>query len=127
MSKYEPLAARLAGQAGPEWKATFKDLEKLLGFPLPKAASSGAWWKKGVWADAGWTAEADPAAGRVTFRTTAAATPEAAPEVPAVTDEPPILKRLDVGPGWGVALVLGGVAVVAGIGALALRGFQRKR
>jgi hypothetical protein len=127
VSKYEPLSARLAGHAGTEWKASFAELEKALGFALPKAARTGAWWKKGAWIDAGWTAEdLDLVKGRVTFRKVAAALSEPAAGLPAVADEPPILKRLEVGPGWGVALVLGGVAIVAGIGALVFRGAKRK-
>jgi len=127
MSKYQPLADRLAAHAGPEWRASLADLEKALGFALPKAARGKAWWKSGVWSDAGWTAELD--GGSVTFRRPQAeASPDAAtPQLPAASgDEPPILKRLEVGPGWGVALVLGGVAIVAGIGALAFRGLRRK-
>ena len=127
MSKYQRLADRLAGLAGPEWRATFAEIEKLLGSALPKAAAGKAWWADGAaarqWIDAGWTAEADPAAGKVVFRKTAA---EPAAQPPVVADEPPILKRLEGGPGWGVALALGGVAVVAGIGALVFRGLRRK-
>ena len=135
MSKYQPLADRLAARAGPEWRASFADLEKALGFALPKAAKAPAWWKTGVWTDAGWTAELDPAAGAVTFRKPAtkkasakASSAEPAPQPPAVVgDEPPILKKLDVGPGWGVALVLGGAAIVGGIGALVFRGLSRRK
>jgi hypothetical protein len=137
MSKYQPLSARLAGHAGPEWRATFAELEKVLGFALPKAARNGrAWWKADAgaharaWTQAGWTAdEVDHAAGMVIFRKTDASADAAMPKAagpPAVADEPPILKRLEPGPGWGVALVLGGVAIVAGVGALALRGMMRK-
>ena len=129
MSKYQPLADRLAAHAGPEWRASLADLEKALGFALPKAAQGKAWWKSGVWSDAGWTADLDPAAKAVTFRRPLAeAAPEAAASqlAAASSDEPPILKRLEGGPGWGVALVLGGVAIVAGIGALAFRGLRRK-
>ncbi len=131
MSKYQPLADRLAAHAGPEWRVSFAELEKALGFALPKSAQWKTWWKDGVWSEAGWTAELDPAAKAVTFRRTVAeAAPAAAaePQLPATTaEEAPILKRLEVGPGWGVALVLGGVAVVAGIGALAFRGISRRK
>jgi hypothetical protein len=50
-----------------------------------------------------------------------AETPVAAPE------EPAILARLDSGPGWGLLAVAGGLAVVAGVGVLAFRGFRRRR
>jgi hypothetical protein len=127
MTKYEPLATRLAGLSGPEWRTSFAEVEKVLGFPLPKAARNGrGWWKEGVWTAAGWTVEADPDAGKITFRR-AGASPDLAAGPPATLDEPSILKRLDVGPGWGVALILGGVAIVAGIGALAFRGIGRRK
>ncbi|HEY0436710.1 MAG TPA: hypothetical protein VGC92_08725 [Phenylobacterium sp.] len=129
MSKYQPLTERLAGQAGAEWRATFAELEALLGSALPKTARTGrAWWKTGPWTEAGWTAEADTAAGAVVFRR-AAAEPAGEPsaQLPVPADEPPILRRLEVGPGWGTALVLGGVAVLAGIGALVMRGVLRKK
>ena len=136
MRKYAPLSARLAGHAGPEWRATFAELEEVLGFPLPKSARAGkAWWGAGqarALAWEGWhIADLDSAAGRVTFRKAgAAAAPagqrEAQPS-PAVPDEPAILKRLEVGPGWGVALAAGGAALVLGLGALALRAVTRRR
>ena len=127
MSKYDPLTKRLAATKGAEWKASFAELEKLLGAPLPKTAKAGkAWWKSDAatlqakaWA--GWNAEAGD--GAVVFRKAGAA---AAPAVSG-DDTPPILKRLEVSPGWGMALVAGGVAVVAGLGALAFRAFGRKK
>src|SRR4051794_9967432 len=76
MSKYNPLSARLAGHAGPEWRANFAEIEEVLGFPLPKAARTGrGWWKADAgaharaWSEGGWSAEdVDPSAGLVTFR-----------------------------------------------------------
>ena len=134
MSKYDPLSARLAGHAGPEWRASFAELEKVLGFSLPKSArTSKAWWKaphSRAWTESGWeAAEVDQGAGLVTFRRAATPGPaenDAAPP-PAVTDEPWILKRLDPSPKWGVALVAGSVALVAGLGALAIRGMLRRK
>ena len=138
MSKYDPLTKRLAAAKGGEWKATFTELEKLLGAPLPKTARSGkAWWKSDAatlqakaWA--GW--EAEPGKAGVVFRKAGAAAPEPkAPEPKAVAtaapsgdETPPILKRLEVSPGWGMALVAGGVAVVAGLGALVFRAVRKK-
>jgi hypothetical protein len=145
MSKYKALADRLAAHPAAEWRASAAELEETLGFPLPKAARARTWWKDGAWTAAGWTADPDAGGGAVTFRRAApvgetpvgetpvgAAPAQAAVPVPAPapgpgpSDEPPILKRLEVGPGWGVALALGGVAVVAGIGALVVRGMRRK-
>lgn len=134
MSKYDPLTKRLAATKGAEWKASFAELEKLLGAPLPKTAKAGkAWWKSDAatpqakaWA--GWNAEAGD--GAVVFRKAGAAAapePKAAPPAVSGDDTPPILKRLEVSPGWGMALVAGGVAVVAGLGALAFRAFGPKK
>ena len=132
MSKYDPLTKRLASQKGGEWKASFAELEKLLGAPLPKTARTGkAWWKSDAatpqakaWA--GWRAE--PGKDAVVFRRTAPPASESKAVEPASSeDTPPILKRLEVSPGWGMALVAGGVAVVAGLGALAFRALGRKK
>ena len=139
MSKYDPLSARLTGDDGREWSVTFADLEKLLGFSLPKTARSGqTWWRntgaqphQRAWAGSGWeVAEVDQAGARVTFRRSAAQAPAAVDEVPAPagTQEPAILQRLEPSPKWGVvALVAGGVAVVAGLSALAIRGVMRRK
>jgi hypothetical protein len=137
MSKYDPLTKRLAAAKGDEWKTSFAELEKLLGAPLPKTAKSGkAWWKSDAattqakaWA--GW--EAEPGKDGVVFRKAsvgaAAPSPESKAVAPVATGDetPPILKRLEVSPGWGMALVAGGVAVVAGLGALAFRAIGRKK
>ncbi len=133
MSKYDPLTKRLAAAKGGEWKASFAELEKLLGAPLPKIAKTGkAWWKSDAAtpqakAFAGWDAE--PGKAGVVFRRTGAAPAQskAAETVPTSDDTPTILKRLEVSPGWGMALVAGGVAVVAGLGALAFRAIGRKK
>jgi hypothetical protein len=133
MSKYDPLAKRLVAAKGGEWKASFAELEKLLGGPLPKTAKSGkVWWKSDAAtpqakAFAGWDAE--PGDSGVVFRRTgeAPAQSKALETVPSSDDTPPILKRLEVRPGWGMALVAGGVALVAGLGALAFRAIGRKK
>ncbi|HEV7385967.1 MAG TPA: hypothetical protein VGN89_13890 [Phenylobacterium sp.] len=135
MSKYDPLSARLAGHAGPEWRASFAELEAALGFPLPRGArTSKTWWKNDAaapharaWAGSGWeVADVDPANGLVTFRKIAA--PAAAPARPlASTDEPAILKRLEVTPKWNLALVAGGLTIAAGLSLFAIRGWMRRR
>jgi len=139
MSKYNPLSARLAGHAGPEWRASFAELEEVLGFPLPKGARAGkAWWKNDpaapharAWTEGGWEAgDVDQAAGVVTFRKVGGAAPTGVGEFQppaAAGDEPPILKRLEVTPKWGMAIIAGSVALVAGLGALAIRGVMRRR
>jgi uncharacterized protein YcaQ len=76
MSKYKPLSERLAGQAGDEWRASFDDVEGVLGFSLPKSArTSGAWWSAAdkahhqAWLAQGWkVAAVDRTLGSVVFR-----------------------------------------------------------
>ena len=140
MSKYNPLSARLAGHAGPEWRASFAEIEEVLGFPLPKGARAGkAWWRNDgpgphakAWSEGGWEAgDVDHVQGLVTFRKTAPAPNGAGEFQPPATayvtgEEPSILKRLDVSPKWGVALLAGSAALVLGLGALAIRGLRRR-
>ena len=45
MSRYEPLAQFLAAKKGDSWEASFEDIEKQLGGPLPQSAYKyPAWW-----------------------------------------------------------------------------------
>ncbi len=137
MSKYHPLTVRLDGQKGPDWRVSFAELEAVLGFPLPKRARSAqSWWSnlgsephQRAWMLNGWeVGQVDIPGGHVTFRKKGA-TPAIrnGEDRPTGTEEPAILSRLDASPKWGVALIAGSVALVAGIGALALRGFWRRR
>ena len=122
MGKYDPLAAILAAQDGPVWRASLAELEERLGFVLPKTARAGqAWWVNGPWTGQGWDAQLDRAQDLVTFRRQGAST-QLAP-----AEDPPILQRLEISPKLGAALLAGGVAIVAGLGALAIRRFVRKR
>jgi hypothetical protein len=67
MSKYDALSQRLAAEASAEWRATFAEIEKVLGFPLPPSARTHRpWWAnefKGrhvqsrAWLDNGWRTE----------------------------------------------------------------------
>jgi hypothetical protein len=125
MSKYDPLSARLAAHPAEEWRASFSELESVLGFPLPKAARVGrAWWSDDpvkthsrAWTLHGWSVDdVDHAAEQVVFRRGGEAS-AAAPEVaPSRTPKPGAL-----------ALVAAGVAVLAGLGALAARAVVRRR
>ncbi|MCL9982261.1 MAG: hypothetical protein NBV60_03795 [Erythrobacter sp.] len=63
MSKYEPLARYLNGLERDSWDAKFPDIERVLGFDLPKSAYTyPAWWSNQDghhsqtrgWRDAGW-------------------------------------------------------------------------
>lgn len=63
MSKYEPLARYLNGLESDSWDAKLLDIERVLGFELPKSAYTyPAWWSNQDghhsqtrgWRDAGW-------------------------------------------------------------------------
>jgi hypothetical protein len=80
MSKYQPLSERLRGHASDEWRASFAEVEEVLGFPLPKGARSRkAWWSNDLekphsraWSGHGWEAgDVDTSTGQVTFRRSA--------------------------------------------------------
>lgn len=67
MSKYNPLRAHLDALQGNEWRASFNDIENVLGFKLPASAYEyQAWWanqsgsghtQSAAWQEAGWKTE----------------------------------------------------------------------
>jgi hypothetical protein len=77
MGKYEPLHKHLTGGTLTEWRATFAEVEAVLGFPLPRSAYAyPAWWSNDAtghshsraWLDAGWkTQNVDLQNQQVTF------------------------------------------------------------
>lgn len=112
MSKYQPLADRLARETGREWRASFADVEAALGFPLPKVArASPSWWgndegkaHQRAWMAQGWRVEAlDRAAETVTFRREGPE-PEAAPAAPPAKTPPKGAVAAAVVAGGAVAL-----------------------
>lgn len=144
MSKYKPLSDRLAGHGSHEWRASFAEIEEVLGFPLPKSArSSGSWWgdSKRAWREHGWRADdIDHSGGYVTFKrdgqtTAAVAESIVMPEVsqaeePLTADRdahgaiaPPMPpgRRRRTGP------IVAGVAVAAGVAAFLARRMLRRR
>jgi hypothetical protein len=78
MSKYEPLPQFLAAGRTSTKRLTFAEIERILGFKLPKSAyEHEAWWANNatghsharVWLDAGWRTEnVDLATRKVTFQ-----------------------------------------------------------
>jgi hypothetical protein len=78
MSKYEPLKRYLSSLAAPEWRASFGDVERILGFPLPPSSRRHrALWSNNpqnhvmtrAWLEAGWrTEQVDLDEGKVVFR-----------------------------------------------------------
>ena len=79
MSKYRALGPALANRKNDIWRATFSELEQILGFALPDSAREyQAWWSNQsdasthrharVWQEAGWrTCELDLGSETVTF------------------------------------------------------------
>lgn len=91
MSKYEPLRRYLEGLAQDEWRASFSDIEAILGFGLPRSAHDyAAWWAnerdpqsahKDAWLGAGWRAEElSLTAKQVIFRRTNGQTQQVVPK-----------------------------------------------
>lgn len=78
MSKYQKLSLHLASIEIGEWRASFDDIEEILGFELPPSAyEHPAWWsnqagghaQSSAWQDVGWRTEnLDLGNQTVTFR-----------------------------------------------------------
>lgn len=78
MGKYQPLTHYLENQSEEIWEAQFSEVERVLGFPLPRSAYEyAAWWANQVpghtqtrgWRDAGWeTSQVDLVSKKVRFR-----------------------------------------------------------
>jgi hypothetical protein len=77
MSKYEPLPQFLTSRAGSIQRLAFGEIERILGFKLPKSAyEHEAWWSNNAtghsharaWLNAGWrTQDVDLDGRKVTF------------------------------------------------------------
>jgi hypothetical protein len=138
MSKYQPLTERLTGHTADEWRASFAEIEDLLGFPLPKAArTSRSWWigphrpHTRAWMTSGWeVGELDPPGGVVTFRRPVS---EAALQTPPPKVQPLPMRVAAEGASirsrarrWGfAAAVAAGAAMTAG--AAVAFGMMRRR
>jgi len=82
MSKYEPLPQFLASESTSLKRLSFAEIERILGFKLPKSAyQHEAWWSNNAtghshartWLQAGWrTEEVDLAGRKVTFQRSSA-------------------------------------------------------
>jgi hypothetical protein len=130
-----PLTEHLRSRGEPFWRATFDDVESVLGFRLPKGAEEkSGWWENSgatghsrAWQDAGWRVESVDRPGRsVLFHRDGYGAEDEAPELyfapartGAIVSTAPgdSLKRTA---GWTAALG-GAVAIAAGLGLLALR------
>lgn len=78
MGKYEPLGDHLRALQGDSWNANFDEIERVLGFRLPKSARDHrAWWSNhsggnhsqaAAWVEAGWeTRDIDQKRERIRF------------------------------------------------------------
>ncbi len=73
VSHYQPLLDYLHSTPESEVVLTVAAIAAVLGFPLPKQAQFGSWWRDisrsqvGLWWDAGWQADLDHRNQRVTF------------------------------------------------------------
>lgn len=93
MSKYEPLPQFLASAHDSTLRLSFAEIERVLGFKLPKSAyEHEAWWSNNatghsharVWLEAGWRTEnVDLASRKVTFLRSSAPPGPAAPSAKA--------------------------------------------
>jgi hypothetical protein len=89
MSKYEPLPQFLSSVGGNLHRMSFAEIERILGFKLPKSAyEHEAWWSNNAtghsharaWLKFGWRTEAVDLSGRkVTFQRSRG--PEASPDM----------------------------------------------
>lgn len=137
MSKYRPLSERLSQEAAEEWRPSFAEIEDILGFPLPKAAQQGAWWRGGekphhrAWLQNGWeVCGLDTEKGGVHFRRAPKPPPQHDPVQPAVMKQASeaASKRIHVQRAVGGAAIIGGaMAMLAGIGVLGARLLGKKR
>ena len=86
MSKYDPLREHLLSLPSDVWRASFSDVEAVLGFILPDSARKfAAWWanqhpplsQTSGWSGAGWrTTDLDLENQTVTFQRMSVSTPE---------------------------------------------------
>jgi len=137
MSKYQPLTEHLATRSGQFWRASFADLEEILGASLPKTAyASNAWWANSpdklhqkAWLEAGWRVESvDCTSNAVLFHRDGYDPVDEVPEryyspAPPTPPRPPgQIKRV-----MGLTAVVGGaLALTAALGAVAFKVVRRK-
>ena len=129
MSKYQPLADHLARLKADEWRPTFHELERTLGFELPQAARKPSWWNNEgsghvtTWTASGWEVDperVDVEGEHVTFRRVRPVeeTRELAPRLDDEEAAEEVFRH--EAPVRDVARIAGGGLVAAGLIGLAL-------
>ena len=118
MSKYEPLPQFLSSGTGSTRRMSFDQIERILGFKLPKSAyEHEAWWSNNAtghshsraWLAAGWrTQDVDIEGRKVTFRREA--------RMPEPTHRPKPAKRDPWGCMAGTVTIMPGVDLTAPTG-----------
>lgn len=119
MGRYEPLRAFLSDQVTDRLSVTFRDIEEVIGRPLPASKCYPAWWSNNpsnnpmtkVWLEAGFvTEQVDVPGGRLTFRRARPANASRAPRPPifgcmqgSVTVAPGVDLTEPADPEWGRA------------------------
>lgn len=80
MAKYDPLLTYLRRQKTDALELSFREIENLIGYLLPKKAGQPGWWAEAVedaparavqhraWQDAGYSARLLPSHDRVAFQ-----------------------------------------------------------
>jgi hypothetical protein len=134
MSRYQPLSDHLAKLKPGEWRTSFTELEKVLGFALPQGARTrSAWWSNPdaghvtAWTAAGWAIDAlDVKGEEVAFRRVVESPAEAEPTPDGRTltiagHEVPV-RKVAIGAG----IVAGAAVLLTAAGALA-RAIARRR
>ena len=137
MSKYQPLSDHLAHLQGDQWAPTFHELERMLGFGLPKGAHKTGWWTKDgghadAWSEPGWRVErVDPDKEVVKFVRDADGSETSVADQDFAEDDRLIRRQLQIAgrpvPVRNVALAGGVLAVFVGAAALAARALLRRR
>lgn len=132
MSKYHPLSDHLARHADDEWRASFSEIEAILGTSLPKAAQQAAWWRseaekphQRTWLDHDWKVEAVNA-GLVTFRRDRIAHEIQPPALKAAAESASNSAQAKRAAGL-TAAIGGAVALVAGLGVLAFKAIKGRK
>ena len=104
--KYAPLHRRLAGLTGDVWRASFREIEGVLGFALPDSARLySAWWSNGdrhshalAWVAAGFRARPRIPKEVIVFERDAGSVEAAPPSGPPWFDLDELFAPWDPGP-----------------------------